>query len=137
MRWIELALQQRLARTNLEASIDRSNAEPGANRESMRSYSALLASSHRLAHALLALEAGLSTIRSEAPREPFRKFANDVELTLYSLAASLRGSAIAPESLPDLPRITGFWCAQAEARSHSVFRTIWRANRARATPTDS
>jgi len=92
----------RLARTNLEASVERSNAEPGASPERVRSRNSLLASSHRLAHALLALEAGLSTSRSAPPREAFRKFANDVELTLYYLAAALRGSALAPDALPDL-----------------------------------
>jgi uncharacterized membrane protein YccC len=92
----------RLARTNLEASVERSNAEPGASQERVRSRNSLLASSHRLSHALLALEAGLSTSRSAPPREAFRKFANDVELTLYYLAAALRGSPLAPDALPDL-----------------------------------
>jgi uncharacterized membrane protein YccC len=92
----------RLARTNLEASIDRANAEPGASKETVRSHSALLASSHRLTHALMALEAGLSPTRSELPREAFRKFLNDVDLTLYYLASALRGSPVAPDSLPDL-----------------------------------
>jgi uncharacterized membrane protein YccC len=92
----------RLARTNLEASIDRAIAEPGASKESVRSLNALLASSHRLAHALLALEAGLSTTRSAPPREAFRKFLNDVELTLHYLATALRGSPITPDALPDL-----------------------------------
>jgi uncharacterized membrane protein YccC len=92
----------RLARTNLEASIDRSNAEPGASTEKVRSRNVVLASSHRLAHALLALEAGLSTTRSAPPREAFRKFAQDVELTLYHLAARLRGSPLPPDALPDL-----------------------------------
>jgi uncharacterized membrane protein YccC len=92
----------RLARTNLEASIDRAIAEPGASKESVRSLNALLASSHRLAHALLALEAGLSTTRSAPPRDAFRKFLNDVELTLHYLATALRGSPITPAALPDL-----------------------------------
>jgi uncharacterized membrane protein YccC len=92
----------RLARTNLEASIERANAEPGASQESVRSLNGLLASSHRLAHALMALEAGLSSVGSAPPREAFLKFANDVELTLYYLVAALRGSPLTPETLPDL-----------------------------------
>jgi uncharacterized membrane protein YccC len=103
----------RLARTNLEASIDRANAEPGASKEGLRSRSAMLASSHRLAHALMALEAGLSSTRPGPPREPLRKFLNDVELTLSYLASTLRGSrspgsqsndsaAPPPDPLPDL-----------------------------------
>jgi uncharacterized membrane protein YccC len=96
----------RLARTNAEASIDRANAEPGASAESVRTHSALLASSHRLAHALMALEAGLSTQGSGngsgPPHEAFRKFLNDVDFTLYYLAAMLRGSPLTPDHLPDL-----------------------------------
>jgi uncharacterized membrane protein YccC len=92
----------RLARTNVEASIERANAEPGASVEGVRSRNAMLASSHRLAHALLALEAGLPTARSSPPSEAFRKFAHDVELTLYYLASALRGSPIAADALPDL-----------------------------------
>jgi uncharacterized membrane protein YccC len=92
----------RLARTNLEACIERSNAEPGASTEGIRSRNALLASSHRLAHALLALEAVLNTARNAPPRETLRKFAHDVELTLCYLSSALRGSPLAPEALPDL-----------------------------------
>jgi uncharacterized membrane protein YccC len=92
----------RLARTNLEASIDRFNAEPGASSETIRSNSAVLASSHRLAHALMALEAGLATARSKPPRETFARFASDVEKTLFYLSSALRGSAIPSNSLPDL-----------------------------------
>jgi uncharacterized membrane protein YccC len=92
----------RLARTNLEASIDRTNAEPFASRESVGSLSALLASSHRLAHALMALEAGLSISPAPSPSEAFRRFANDVDATLDLLVGALRGSRLAPDSLPDL-----------------------------------
>jgi len=92
----------RLARTNLEASVERSNAEPGASMEGVRSRNVLLASSHRLAHALLTLEAVLTTARSAPPREAFHKFSHDVELTLYYLSAVLRGSPPAPDALPDL-----------------------------------
>jgi uncharacterized membrane protein YccC len=91
----------RLARSNLEASVARSATEPGTTLETATRLNAILASSHRLVHALMALEAGLSS-RPALPREEFRKFAHDVELTLYYLAARLRGSPLAPESLPDL-----------------------------------
>lgn len=50
----------------------------------------------------MALEAGLSTSHPAPARETFRPFANDVELTLYYLAAALRGSPLTRESLPDL-----------------------------------
>jgi uncharacterized membrane protein YccC len=95
-------LAGRLARTNLEASIDRAVAEPGVSREFVSLLSRMTASSHRLAHAVMSLEAGL--LRDQiTPVDPaFRRFANDVELTLHSLAAALRGSPLRPGQLPDL-----------------------------------
>jgi uncharacterized membrane protein YccC len=92
----------RLARSNLEASIDRLSAEPGTTPELARLLSGILASSHRMVHAMMALEAGLYTSQPVPVREEFRTFANGVELTLYFLAAALRGSPLSPESLPDL-----------------------------------
>jgi len=92
----------RLARSNLEASIDRLCAEPGTFPERVHTLHAALASSHRLAHAMMALEAGLASSRPAPPRDAFRPFANDVELTLYYLAAALRGSPLDREHLPDL-----------------------------------
>ena len=95
-------LAGRLARSNLEASVDRLLAEPGTSPETVKALGAILASSHRLAHALMALEAGLLTSHPVAPREAFRPFADHVELTLYYLAAALRGSPLRREELPDL-----------------------------------
>ncbi len=90
----------RLARSNLEASVDRLTAEPYQSQ--LTALNDMLASSHRLVHALMALEAGLYQSNFVHPRDAFRTFSNDVEKTLYFLAASLRGSAIHPGDLPDL-----------------------------------
>jgi uncharacterized membrane protein YccC len=90
----------RLARSNLEASVDRLSSEPYPSQIS--ALNDMLASSHRLVHALMALEAGLYQSKFVTPRDPFRKFSHDVERTLYFLAASLRGSQIHPGDLPDL-----------------------------------
>jgi uncharacterized membrane protein YccC len=90
----------RLARSNLEASADRLSAEPYQSQ--LAPLNDILASSHRLVHALMALEAGLHQSRFVTPRQAFRTFGHDVERTLYFLAASLRGSAIQPGDLPDL-----------------------------------
>jgi uncharacterized membrane protein YccC len=95
-------LAARLARSNLEASFDRFSAEPGASPESVRLLSGMLASSHRLVHAIMALESGLYSSQPLAPRDAFRSFANDVELTLYYLAAALRGSPLTLDALPGL-----------------------------------
>jgi len=95
-------LAGRLARSNLEASVDRLLAEPGTSPETVKALGAILASSHRLAHAMMALEASLATSHPVPPREAFRPFADHVELTLYYLAAALRGSPVRREELPDL-----------------------------------
>jgi uncharacterized membrane protein YccC len=95
-------LAGRLARANLEASVDRLSSEPGASPESLSLLNAMLASSHRLAHAMIALEAGLARSRPVPARNPFRTLANHVELTLHSLAAALRGSPLTARDLPDL-----------------------------------
>jgi uncharacterized membrane protein YccC len=97
-----LRVAARLARSNLEASIDRLSTEPGTTLENTRLLSGTLASSHRMVHAMMALEAGLYTSQPVPVRDAFRRFADHIELTLYFLAAALRGSPLLPESLPDL-----------------------------------
>jgi uncharacterized membrane protein YccC len=95
-------LEGRLARSNLEASIDRVSVEPGVPVRSVSLLSGMLASSHRLAHAMMALEAGLFLSHPAPARQAFQTLANHIEITLYSLAAALRGSPLRPEELPDL-----------------------------------
>jgi hypothetical protein len=62
----------------------------------------MLASSHRLVHAVMALEAGLARSSSTAAGPTFAKIAHDVEITLHALAAALRGSMLTLAMLPDL-----------------------------------
>lgn len=95
-------LAGRLARSNAEASVDRVSAEPGASRASVGPLQAILASSHRLVHAMMALESGLTSSHPVPARKAFQPFANQVELTLYLLASALRGSPFTPDHLPDL-----------------------------------
>lgn len=97
-----LRIAGRLARTNLEACVERSRAEPGASAENVSLLGGIVASSHRLAHAMLALEAGLHGNQPAPPPEAFRQFAGDVEVTLSRLAAALRGSPLTNDSFPDL-----------------------------------
>jgi uncharacterized membrane protein YccC len=92
----------RVARTNAVASVDRVLAEPGTSSERAKLLSAMLASSHRVAHAMMSLEAGLTASEAVSPRADFRSFTHQVELTLHSLAAALRGSPLSPADLPDL-----------------------------------
>jgi uncharacterized membrane protein YccC len=95
-------LAGRRARSNAEASMMRLASEPGTSTETMRLWSGVLANSHRLANALMALEAALSTDASSPARPAFARLASDVEIVFHSMAASLRGSPLAVEDLPDL-----------------------------------
>jgi uncharacterized membrane protein YccC len=92
----------RLGRSNLEASVERFTTEPGVDANAVSLLNAMLATSHRLAHAFMALEAGLTRSHPVPPRDAFVTFANHVELTLHSLAESLRGSMLSADDLPDL-----------------------------------
>lgn len=95
-------LAARVARTNLEASLERFRAEPGVNAQRVELLGSMLASSHRFAHAVMALEAGLTRSHPVPARSEFVKFANDIERTLHSLAAALRGSRLSADELPDV-----------------------------------
>jgi len=94
-------LAGRLARSNVEASLTRLKTEPGADSISP-AVTTLLANSHRFIHAVMSLEAGLSTSPEAPARAEFRLFANQVDTTLYLLAAALRGSVIPEKDLPNL-----------------------------------
>jgi len=95
-------LDARLARTNLEASIERLRAEPGTSAEEITQLNALLASSHRFVHALMALDAGWLHTAAVRPREAFHTFAAHVEKTLDLLSAALRGQRVKMKEFPDL-----------------------------------
>jgi len=95
-------LNARMARTNLEASIDRLGVEPGTTAEQITRLNALMASSHRLVHALMALDAGWQHTAAAPVRTAFHKFAADVEKTLTLLAVALRGARVQVKEFPDL-----------------------------------
>jgi len=95
-------LNARMARTNLEASIDRLGVEPGTTAEQITRLNALMASSHRLVHALMALDAGWQHTAAAPARTAFHKFAADVEKTLTLLAVALRGARVQVKEFPDL-----------------------------------
>ncbi len=91
----------RLARSNLEASIERASVEPGVSPQRLALLNSLLASTRRLARALMGLEACVGHREAPLP-DAFRIFADHTELTFFYLAAALRGSPVTAESLPDL-----------------------------------
>jgi uncharacterized membrane protein YccC len=92
----------RLGRSNLEAAVTRLRSEPGAPAKRVTALDAVLANSHRFIYAAMALEAGLVRSRPAPARDTFRTFTTHVDLTLYFLAASLRGANLMPADLPDL-----------------------------------
>jgi len=92
----------RRARTNLEASIERASSEPGISSGALALLTGILASSRRLAQALMSLEAAIDSSRPVQPRPAFARFATDAERMLHQLAVLLRGSPVDPASLPDL-----------------------------------
>jgi uncharacterized membrane protein YccC len=94
-------LAARLARSNVEASIDRLSGEPGADPKQVSILTAMLATSHRVLHVLMALEAGLKSSFVPA-REAIKPFARDIDLMFYYFSAALRGSPYSRKHLPDL-----------------------------------
>jgi len=92
----------RTARSNLQASLDRLGAEPGITPGELSYWSAMLASSHRFAHAMMTMEAALPQKQEAPPGEEFGKFRDDVEQTLGLVAALLRGARVGKKEFPDL-----------------------------------
>jgi hypothetical protein len=92
----------RTARTNLETSLERLTAEPGVTIEQISRINTVLASSHRFAHAIMALEAGLPLSPTVPPREEFRMFVADVEKTVSLLEEILAGEKVVERKFPNL-----------------------------------
>jgi uncharacterized membrane protein YccC len=92
----------RVARANLEASVDRLSSEPGGTREQMIRLNAILASSHRFIHAVMAVDAIVSQNTALSDSAPLKKFAAAVERTLALLSSALRGGRVISREFPDL-----------------------------------
>jgi uncharacterized membrane protein YccC len=105
----------RLARSNLETSIERLAAEPGISAEQLAQANAMLASSHRFAHALIALEAGIPETGGSKPQLQFKQFAEAVEKTLELISAVLRDERVAERKFPDLREIHSRMTHRSEA----------------------
>lgn len=100
-----LRLEARLARSNMEASVERYRVEPGASPAEIDRVMAMLASSHRFAHAAMSLEAELAANPSRRVPQAFCQFFDHVDRTLDLLAATLRGSHPQASEFPDLREI--------------------------------
>ena len=92
----------RRKRSGAEASVDRVTSEPGTSDAKRASLTGMLASSHALMNAMMGLEAGALETDVHTSSTALETFANDVEFTLYYLAAALRGSPSASQNLPAL-----------------------------------
>jgi hypothetical protein len=95
-------LSARLARSNLEASIERLAAEPAATASTLDLLRSMIASSHRLVHAIMGIDAAHMEGTLSAPSPGVERFVSAVQMTLLGLEAALRGSRTTPADLPDL-----------------------------------
>ena len=95
-------LAARVARTNMEASVERYRAEPGASPERLERIMSMLASSHRFTHAAMALEAELAANPSRSMPATVCKFFQDVDKMFDALVSRLRGGRSVEAALPDL-----------------------------------
>lgn len=100
-----LRLQARLARSNMEASVERYRAEPGASAGELKRIMSMLASSHRFVHACMSLEAELTANPLRTIPPGFCAFFDYVDRTLDLLARTLRGARPAESDFPGLREI--------------------------------
>jgi len=95
-------LEARLARSNMEASVERYRAEPGATADELDHLMSMLASSHRFAHAAMSLEAEMLANPSRSIPPEFCRFFDDVDRMLDLLVRRLRGASLRKNAFPDL-----------------------------------
>ncbi len=88
---MEIKLQARLARSNLEASIDRIRSEPFLQPEHLSLLGGMLASSHRLVRAFMAIEGYIAASAEPlAAYMPLNKLAQGVTDSVAAMAEVLR-----------------------------------------------
>jgi uncharacterized membrane protein YccC len=92
----------RVTRSNLEGSLERLASEPGTTAKQINRLNALLASTHRFVHSIMALDAGCLQTAIVPARPEFKVFAADIEKTLSLLAEGLREKRVADKEFPDL-----------------------------------
>ncbi|HEX4084565.1 MAG TPA: FUSC family protein [Chthoniobacteraceae bacterium] len=94
----------RLARTNLEASVDRLAGEPATTPQERDQWSAMLAGAHIFSNSLITLHASLlaspGSLSTLGKSQPFKDFFHAIIDALEKLASALRGAD--PGAFPDL-----------------------------------
>jgi uncharacterized membrane protein YccC len=94
--------KSRVARSNFEGSLDRLSSEPGTTKQQLDRLNAMRASSHRLVHAIMAIDAGWLQTSSVPARPPFKTFVADVEKTMALLVDVLHGARVQESEFPNL-----------------------------------
>ncbi len=92
----------RLARTNAEASVDRLRGEPSRSEDELDRADGMLAASHRLAHSVMAFEAGLYSAPAPPAPPQLHAFVDDIDATLGALVQALCDPSYGLRSLPNL-----------------------------------
>jgi hypothetical protein len=93
--------KSRVARSNFEGSLDRLSSEPGTTEQQLDRLNAMRASSYRLVHAIMAIDAGWQ-ISNVPARATFKTFAADVEKTVALLVEVLHGARVQESEFPNL-----------------------------------
>jgi uncharacterized membrane protein YccC len=94
--------KSRVARSNFEGSLDRLSSEPGTTEQQLDRLNAMRASSYRLVHAIMAIDAGWLQTSNVPARPTFKTFAADVEKTVALLVAVLHGVRVQESEFPNL-----------------------------------
>jgi uncharacterized membrane protein YccC len=95
-------LAARLARSNLEASVERLAAEPATKASTIDLLHSMIASSHRLVHAIMGIDAA-DTQGTPSPSPPgVERFIDAVRLTFLGLEAAMRGDRTTSADIPNL-----------------------------------
>ncbi|HWE50564.1 MAG TPA: FUSC family protein [Bryobacteraceae bacterium] len=95
-------LPGRLARSNAEASVSRSGAEPGVSAAEASVLNDILVSSHAFVRAFMSIEASLNQEVPARPNAGILELAAKIELTVHAFAKALRYRSNLPDGLPDL-----------------------------------
>ena len=95
-------LASRLARSNLEASLERLAAEPSTDANKVETVLSMIASSRRFVHAIMALEAVETKNTTTAGSPELQRFVADVQTTLLGLEHVLQGQKTSSAEMPGL-----------------------------------
>jgi uncharacterized membrane protein YccC len=117
----------RLARSNMEASIDRLRTEARHTVTEIEHYESLLAASHRFARSTMVLEAGIEQSRTAVTLATLPGFVAAIDRTLQACAGTLRTATPLPSNLPDVLHAQQVLAEEAAAYKEAEHRSYWLA----------